>query len=66
MDRIQYKIIDGKNLNIGCSFEDYVNTVIEKIPEVTPGLISFKLVHVSRDYFVFQLKIREIEEDVPP
>ncbi|MBO5439532.1 MAG: hypothetical protein J6A53_02630 [Clostridia bacterium] len=66
METVKFKIIDGRHINIGCSFEDYVNTVIEKLPEETPGLVSFKLVHISPDYFVFQLKIKEIEEDVPP
>lgn len=66
MEKIKFKIIDGRHLNIGCSFEDYVNTTLEKLQEETPGLTSVKLVHLSPDYFVFQLKIKEIEEDVPP
>ena len=66
MQRIEFKIFDGSRLNIGCAFQDYINSEIERLRTSVPGLESIKCVHISRDYFVFQLKFKEIEEDVPP
>ena len=66
MESIKFKIIDGRHANIGCGFESLVNSEIERIRSSEPGLVSIKTVHISPDYFVFQLKYKEIEEDVPP
>ena len=64
----RFKIIDGRHngLNIGCSFELYVNDTISELAS-REEVSNIKPVFISTDYFIIQYMYDTAKErDVPP
>lgn len=65
MQILQYKIVDGRELNIGCSLQTFVNDTVLELAE-NPSNSNIKLVCCKPDYFVFQYVHDTSEEDLRP